>query len=128
MEQETLRPIMLTLAVAMPAVGICLLTLGRLIAREAGEPMPPSMRRAGWLLILAGPLNLAVWFLFNAWLETIGYRSVIGYALAALVFFAMGWGTGALGRLRARWSGRDRDTADAAQTGPGGSSQPPPDI
>lgn len=113
MERASIQIVMLGLAAATPVVGFCVLRLGASIARQSDEPMPASMRRAGWLLILAGPLNLLVWFLFNEWLTAVGYRSVVGYAVAAAVFFAMGWTSGAFGRLRGRIGRRETPGEDS---------------
>jgi hypothetical protein len=106
MEHESPLTIMIVLAVATPVVGACMLIMGRIGARQSGAPMPPAMRRAGLLLLIAGPLNLLAWLLFNRWLDAIGYRSVIGYILAAAVFLALGWTTGAFSRVRERFSRR----------------------
>ena len=101
MDQETIQRIMIAIAVALPVVSASLLLMARSGARGAETEMVAKLRRTGWLLIVIGPLNLLVWLLLNNWLDRIGYRSVVGYLLAAVVFFITGWMTG----LFARWDG-----------------------
>lgn len=52
------------------------------------------------ILGLAGPANWLAWHLFNGWIDVSGYRSVLGFALAALVFFSVGAGLGMFRRRR----------------------------
>lgn len=100
MDQESLQWIMATLAIATPITGATLWAIGRSTARAAEEPLHPSIRRAAIILIVAGPLNLLVWLLFNDWLDAIGYRSAVGYGLAAAVFFGLGWSSGKFRKRR----------------------------
>lgn len=37
------------------------------------------------LLVILGPGNLAVWMLFNGYLDQVGHRSVLGIGLAVLI-------------------------------------------
>jgi hypothetical protein len=102
MQEAAVRTIMIALAVITPVVGLLVLLLGRWAETLDGKAMTRQMRRNVWILILAGPVNLAAWFAFNGLLEGVGSRSVIGYVLAAVVFIAAGFGTGYFSRRRGR--------------------------
>jgi hypothetical protein len=109
MQETSVSNIMIVVAVATFVVGLLALGIGRMTATQADEPMPAGMRRNALLLTLAGPLALGLWFLFNRVLEGTGYRSAVGYALAALVFIAGGFMTGLFARLTARRRGERSD-------------------
>jgi hypothetical protein len=102
MQEASVNNIMIVVAVATLIVGLLTLGVGNFSASQAGEPMPAGMRRNALILILAGPAALGLWFLFNRVLEGTGYRSAIGYALAALAFVAGGFLTGLFSRLGPR--------------------------
>lgn len=106
MRDDSVRTAMLVIAALTPLLGALAWFIGggmNRAARDAGTELP--LNRLGLkclVLALAGPANLALWHLFNGWLNRIGYRSVLGYALAALVFLLGGWLTGWLSRRKAR--------------------------
>jgi uncharacterized membrane protein len=95
LENKDLLPAMIILAVATPVLAVLLIVF----ARAGLVSMPPRSRLV--ILLLAGPLNLALWYLFNHYLDSTGHRSVFGILLAAVVFIAVGFGAGFL-RARAR--------------------------
>lgn len=100
MQEASMKHVMIVVAVATVVVGVLILVVGNFAAGQAGEPLPPRMRRNAIILMAAGPLSLVSWMLFNGLLEEVGYRSVLGYALAGLVFVGGGFLTGFFSRLR----------------------------
>lgn len=101
---ETADPsrLMIVLAVATPLLALLAGAIVGHAARAGGEPPPPALRRNLWILALAGPVSLGLWWVFNRWLDAIGPRSVAGYVLAALAFVGAGFATGFFSRLRGR--------------------------
>lgn len=105
MEELAVRNVMIIVAVATVVVGGLILAIGGFSAAQAGEAQPSGLKRKAIILILAGPISLGSWLLFNGMLEGIGYRSLIGYALAAAVFVGCGFMTGFFSRIGI-WRGR----------------------
>jgi hypothetical protein len=101
MRDEALGNIMWLLAVLTPVLGLLMWLTGR-AAVGHGAAVVRHLRLKSLVLGLAGPANLLCWYLFNSWLSHIGYRSVIGYILAGLVFIIGGALTGAFSRRRRR--------------------------
>jgi hypothetical protein len=93
---EDVQKSIMIIAILTPVLGLILYGVSTLTSRASGQSVPAPIRRSAIILLFMGPLNLVLWFLMNQWLERIGYRSVIGYVLAALVFIVGGY----LGR---RW-------------------------
>lgn len=93
---------MIVIAVATLVVGALILWAGRATGETAGQPMPPRMKRNALILMLAGPASLGLWYLMNGILRGVGYRSVVGYGVAAAVFIGGGFATGFFGRLRGK--------------------------
>ena len=85
---------MTIIALLTPLLGIILYGIGLLTSRNSGQPIPSSVRFSSVVLLLLGPLNYLLWNLLNQWLDHIGYRSIIGYVLAALAFILGGILTG----------------------------------
>ncbi len=85
---------MTIIALLTPLLGIILYGIGLLTSRNSGQPIPSSIRFSSVLLLLLGPLNYLLWNLLNQWLDHIGYRSIIGYVLAAMAFIVGGILTG----------------------------------
>jgi len=78
---------------------VLLLLISRSLGPEAQACLPLRLKRNCLILGLAGPINLLIWLLFNQYLDQVGYRSVVGYMLAAIVFIVMGFITGFFSRL-----------------------------
>lgn len=101
MNDFTVDRSMIIIALATFVVGLLILWAGYSTGQTAGQPMPRSMKRNALILTFAGPIALVLWYLLNGLLRGVGYRSVIGYVLAALVFIGGGFATGFFSRLRA---------------------------
>jgi hypothetical protein len=87
------------IAILTPVVALVAGWMGRMAARQAGAPISPAMRRNIWILGLAGPVNLALWWLLGAWLDSTGPGSLSGWLTAAAVFIVAGLATGWFARL-----------------------------
>ena len=111
MEESVVRNVMIILSLATPLVAGLFALAARASAVQSGEPLPRRLRRNIWILAAAGPVNLALWLLLNGILAGTGFRSVMGYALAALVFLAGGVATGFFSRLLSRGA-RDGNEKD----------------
>lgn len=116
MEEFAVNRAMILIAVSTCLIGLLILAVSRISPDYAGEPLPPGMKRNAIILTLSGPVSLGLWYLFNGVLHGVGYRSVIGYALAALVFIGGGFLTGLFTRLRAR---RVADPEEEKESGGG---------
>lgn len=103
MEDPSIQPLMIALAVATPV-------LAGLIHLYARTGAIGSLRKGRlWLLAFAGPLNLVVYLLLNEQLEDLESRSTIGVVLALVVFVTLGFG---FGLLRRRNQGPDATHED----------------
>jgi hypothetical protein len=100
MEETAVQKIMILLAVLTPLTAGLLALFVRSAAQGAGQTGGAKVRRNLWILAVAGPVNLALWFSFNGLLAGMGSRSVVGYGLAAAVFVFAGFATGFFSRLR----------------------------
>lgn len=81
---------MIGIAFATPLLALMLV----LAARAGRITMPPKSRIV--ILLMAGPLNLVLWVVFQRYLDGVGNRSVYGIILAVVVFIAVGFGAGFL--------------------------------
>lgn len=116
MEDFAVNRAMILIAVATTLIGLLILAVSRISPDYAGEPLPPGMKRNAIILTLSGPVSLGLWYLFNGVLHGVGYRSVIGYALAALVFIGGGFLTGLFSRLAGRRGpGEEKRTGDGEE-------------
>lgn len=103
MEDPSIQPLMIALAVATPV-------LAGLIHLYARTGAIGSLRKGRLVLLaLAGPLNLAVWLLLNERLERLESRSAIGALLAVVVFVTLGFGFGFLRRRDQGSGARDEN-------------------
>ena len=109
METADANRLMIILAMATPVLAVLVLAVGGHAARLAEEPMPARTRRNAWILAFAGPATLALWWIFNHWLNFIGHRSAAGYIIAGLTFIGAGFGTGFFGRLREKANRQDAE-------------------
>lgn len=99
MNYPELRNIMIGIALATPILALVIVFITRSSAARSDEPLPPKIRSNALILAVAGPLNLAVWLLFNAWHNQHGPGSVHGIVAAAIMFIAAGLATGFFARL-----------------------------
>lgn len=100
MQEVSVRTVMFIVAVATPLLALLIVTVGRAALTGEEATMNRRTQRNIWILALAGPANLGLWYLLNGLLAGVGSRSVIGYVLAALVFVLGGFATGFFSRLR----------------------------
>ncbi|HPK03171.1 MAG TPA: hypothetical protein PLS90_12015 [Candidatus Sumerlaeota bacterium] len=96
MEYGDAAQLMRIIACATPIVALC----GWIVLRGERRPDWPKTRRNLVILGLAGPVNLAGWWIFNGWLDRAGWRSVHAYIIAFIVFIVAGFATGFFSRLR----------------------------
>lgn len=92
MEDPSMQPLMIALAIATPVLA------GLIFLYQRSGAIRAPRRGRLVLLALAGPLNLIVWLLLNERLAGIESRSLIGIILAVVVFLTLGFGFGFLRR------------------------------
>lgn len=102
MEEPDVNRAMMLIAISTVVVGALILTVGKITAEDAEIPFSPKMKRNAIILMLAGPVSWGLWHAFNGLLQGVGYRSVVGYVLAAVVFVGAGFLTGLFSRLWGR--------------------------
>ncbi|MCL5269752.1 MAG: hypothetical protein M1457_04190 [bacterium] len=110
MDDLAIRNIWIIIAVATPVLATLIGLAGHWAAAQEGGRMSRRLRRNCLILFLAGPANLVLWLLFNDALDAVGYRSVLGIVVAAVVFVAAGLGTGFFSRVAGHgWHGQNPD-------------------
>ena len=112
MEHQNIGNVMIFLALVTPGLAL-LIGYGLRRSVEEGGASTSRLRRNVWILGAAGPANLLLWLVLNGLLDGLGWRSVVGYVLAALTFVAAGLATGFLARLFSVLRGRRRLKGDS---------------
>lgn len=115
MEHQDIGNVMILLALVTPGLAL-LIGYGLRRSVEEGGPSTSRLRRNVWILGAAGPANLLLWLALNGLLDGWGWRSVIGYVLAAVTFVAAGFATGFLGRVLSELRARRRLKVESRDT------------